>query len=389
MNRITSGVLALVLVFAVGTRVKAQAPDNDDCDNPLFVGQVQTPFNNIDATTDGMDEPNQCNFFGFTNVEADVWFCYAAECTGFTSISVCYDLSGYDTKLAVYRGCGCPKTEADACSDDDCGTSSRQSRVVVAVVEGEQLGIRVGGFDGDQGEGILNIFCGQEDDFITCTEFAGECTEANATRGCNDPDCCQNVCTLDPYCCDVDWDSTCVELAEGLCGDGFENCGSTGDFDGDGQSTLADFGFFDTCVGASLPGSLGCSAFDFNADHAINVFDYGGVQTTFGMAARGSCSEGHNSPGCSSRNCCQAVCAEDPFCCLVTWDGTCAENAPDQTPCTCIAAEGDCDGSNGSPGCDDEVCCVAVCAEDSFCCDFAWDTTCADLAAGLESCGGG
>ena len=42
---------------------------------------------------------------------------------------------------------------------------------------------------------------------------------------------------------------------------------------------------------------------------------------------------------------------------------------------------GDCQADNGTPGCEDADCCALVCAVDSFCCDSAWDATCAGLAA--------
>ncbi len=40
-------------------------------------------------------------------------------------------------------------------------------------------------------------------------------------------------------------------------------------------------------------------------------------------------------------------------------------------------AAGDCCEDNGTPGCSDEACCAAVCADDEFCCDIAWDEGCA------------
>ena len=42
--------------------------------------------------------------------------------------------------------------------------------------------------------------------------------------------------------------------------------------------------------------------------------------------------------------------------------------------------EGDCCIANGSPGCDDEACCSAICAADPFCCKTEWDQICADAA---------
>ena len=47
---------------------------------------------------------------------------------------------------------------------------------------------------------------------------AGLCNEPNGTPGCADAACCTSVCAVDSYCCDVEWDSTCVDLAVALCG---------------------------------------------------------------------------------------------------------------------------------------------------------------------------
>ena len=58
--------------------------------------------------------------------------------------------------------------------------------------------------------------------------------------------------------------------------------------------------------------------------------------------------------------------------------GTCEQ---DVEPCNPDA--GPCDQANGTPGCADSACCETVCAFDAFCCEAAWDATCADGAADL------
>ena len=49
----------------------------------------------------------------------------------------------------------------------------------------------------------------------------GDCCAANGTPGCDDADCCQAVCAIDPFCCDIQWDLVCVngacDLCDGLC----------------------------------------------------------------------------------------------------------------------------------------------------------------------------
>jgi subtilisin-like proprotein convertase family protein len=50
----------------------------------------------------------------------------------------------------------------------------------------------------------------------------------------------------------------------------------------------------------------------------------------------------------------------------------------------------DCCEANGTPGCDDPECEALICGMDSFCCDVAWDSICADAANEFcEVCSGG
>jgi len=46
---------------------------------------------------------------------------------------------------------------------------------------------------------------------------SGDCLSDTGTPGCADVDCCNTVCDVDAYCCDVDWDNICASKAENLC----------------------------------------------------------------------------------------------------------------------------------------------------------------------------
>ena len=59
---------------------------------------------------------------------------------------------------------------------------------------------------------FANIVCG-----ICGEPDSGSCFEANDTAGCEDGDCCALVCDMDPVCCILDWDQTCVDIASGIC----------------------------------------------------------------------------------------------------------------------------------------------------------------------------
>ena len=72
-----------------------------------------------------------------------------------------------------------------------------------------------------------------ECDIYRCGEPSGSCPgsgdccdpNGNGTRGCNCARCCAGVCEIDPFCCDVVWDSFCAFVASIIveC-----NCGGEG-----------------------------------------------------------------------------------------------------------------------------------------------------------------
>ena len=151
----------------------------------------------------------------------------------------------------------------------------------------------------------------------------GDCLTTHGTPGCDHADCCTEVCGFMPACCSVMWDQGCVALAQ-------ENCGICGN------------------------------------------------------PAAGSCLEEHLTAACDDVDCCTAICAIDPSCCQIRWDGLCALYAG----FTCTFDPGICgDPDAGScfsvhtgGACADVTCCEAVCAQDPSCCQSSWDNICVALA---------
>ena len=305
--------------------VETNAVPNDSCANAIPISDGETAYRNLNTTTDGVAEPS-CNFpFDDPQIGSDVWFTYVSTCTSEVVISLCG--SAYDTKLAVYEGEGCPSTAPLVCNDDGCGVSFESRVTFVSPSVGQMYMTRVGGFQGDQGDGFINIRCGQS----VCGLGSGDCFEAagNGSRGCADATCCNTTCDVDPFCCDVVWDDFCAAEAAGLCN-----------------------GSFDACA-----------------------------------ADAGSCATGHadGAGGCDATDCCNTVCMLDPFCCVDTWDDICAQTALSACFLTCGGSSGGCfiPGGNGTPGCDNQTCCEAVCTEDAFCCDTTWDDSCVERATTL------
>ena len=303
--------------------------DNNSCASPAIIlddsATDGTPtFSTAGATTDGPNEPTRC-VGGTSLIENDIWYCYTATCTGLATAGLCG--SNYDTMLAVYAGCGCPDEDSALfCSDDNCGSTYLTSRLTFPAQEGEQYMIRIGGFEGATGDGFLHVECGQT---TGCpADAAGDCTAdgGNGSPGCDDAQCCADVCAVDAYCCDVVWDDRCAEEALGVCNGAFSACQ--------------------------------------NADNACSTANL---------------EEG----GCSDQDCCQEVCEEDPICCLDMWDEFCVDAAADCQGNVCGSATGSCFQSRSTGGCGDADCCEAVCDADPVCCDIEWDSECVDLARTL------
>ncbi|MCH8991517.1 MAG: hypothetical protein IIA44_07175, partial [Acidobacteria bacterium] len=183
----------------------------DDCDLKPVVGEGTFPFSNVGADTDGA-------IGACAPLEADVWVNYVPTCDETATIDTCG--SFFDTVLEVYEGCVCsPLGSLVACNDDAFSgpcAGTLQSTVSFPVTAGQCFKIRIGGFGGDQGDGTLTITCGAGPP-SPCGPGAGDCCIENGTPGCEDETCCNQICTADPFCCDVEWDDICAADAVFQC----------------------------------------------------------------------------------------------------------------------------------------------------------------------------
>jgi hypothetical protein len=143
----------------------ATSPENDNCLDSTPIGVGSHPFCTIGANTDGPAYANgsSCSLFGYNQVFADVWYTFTAIGDGTLTIDTCG--TDFDTRLAVYGSIlpgpiGCPSSGISlvnllACNDDSaCGLASK---IELDVIGGRTYKIRVGGFNGFSGNGVLNV----------------------------------------------------------------------------------------------------------------------------------------------------------------------------------------------------------------------------------------
>jgi hypothetical protein len=360
--------------------VAAGTIDADDCVNASAIaGAGAFRFDNALAVLDGPAH-RACHFFREDQIDRDVWACWTAPCSATIFVQTC-GLTAVDTKIAVYEGCDCPTSEINpvSCNDDLCDT---QTLATFEAVAGQSYLVRVGTFPGELGgPGAVSITCGA----VNCPGV-GECFSAHATPGCDDEECCERTCSVDPFCCDVEWDNECATRAAFECTGSFLACApEAGDCSADNGTPGCD----DTdCCNAVCAADLFCCSDNWDdlcACESSVVCD--GNFDMCGPGA-GSCTADNSTPGCENADCCAIVCAEDPFCCCDAWDPTCADEALILCPFVACGdpGSGGCFTENTTPGCDDAVCCEVVCTEDRFCCDTVWDQDCADAAAAEAVC---
>ncbi len=144
------------------------APANDNCANyaNLPGADASIPFCTKYATTDGPSAAG-CNFlFNDPQVHKDIWYGFSTSqfaSNYWQEIDTCG--SEFDTKIAVYRfdgvnGCNCgslSSAQLVTCNDDaNLNGCNLQSRVIFQLVNNSCYRIRVGGYNGDSGAGVVN-----------------------------------------------------------------------------------------------------------------------------------------------------------------------------------------------------------------------------------------
>ncbi|MEM9378597.1 MAG: hypothetical protein AAGB93_01515 [Planctomycetota bacterium] len=121
----------------------AMPTGNDECASALPLVDGATAFTTVGSTTSAPPWP--CASGG-----ADIWYWFVASGP---SVTVNTFGSAYDTALELFEG-DCGSLTSIVCNDDVGGL---QSEVTANTTPGLVYSLRVGGFNGDVGTGVLNV----------------------------------------------------------------------------------------------------------------------------------------------------------------------------------------------------------------------------------------
>ncbi len=192
----------------------------DECASATTIAaNTPTAFSTATATASAnipTDALCAGTYLNWLETQLDVWFVFTATEPGIADFTTC-DAASYDTSLAVY------KTTCDnliACNGDATGGTGCQvyysSCPNIACQAGDVFYARIGGYNGDVGAG--NFTVAFQASSAACAGATGACNAAHGGLGCDNATCCTNVCTVNPLCCEVGWDTACVDLAVTTCG---------------------------------------------------------------------------------------------------------------------------------------------------------------------------
>lgn len=245
--------------------------------------------------------------------------------------------------------------------------------------------------------------------------LAGPCCVAGNGPACNHAPCCNAVCQQDPTCCTEEWDDLCVSIARNAtacapicnppcgatCADSCCKVHPTPRCNHLECCEAVCFGWTDV-NGVVYGGDSYCCNVDWDANCVSRALEYSQIIVKGGQVLDGPCRKAcplprcgelagdccapHPEPFCIEAACCTVICANDPFCCEVSWDANCATAALSlcascAAPSACGApGSGSCFTPNFTPYCTDQACCELVCAVDQTCCQVQWDFDCVQQA---------
>lgn len=354
MTRLSTGLKIAGGLLAAWTASFASAQGGLSCGSATQAQIGVNAYNNAGGTQT-MNYSGLCDMgpFGDDSNHKAVWFRWTAPETGSFTISTCNTAGGVDTRLSVQTGC--EEFTVIACNDDAPGCAGFSSRLTFSADEGQQYYILVGVYSATTigGPGTFSLEAagsGGGGGGATCSAAAQAVLGANAYDNSAGFDSINysGLCDMGPFGTDTNFNAVWFKWTA-TATDTFtvSTCNTAGGVDTrlSVQTTCDPF----TVVACNDDG-IGCAAFSsqlsFPATAGVEYFIAVGVYSAGtpggpgtmsiiqGSVGGGGCGEGGDccvpnfgTPGCKDSDCCNAICAVDPFCCNVEWDDICVDQA--------------------------------------------------------------
>jgi hypothetical protein len=195
-------------------------PPNEECETATDLG-VLAPGGTVVASGVGLCANPDCASFVYG--EGNLWLRFVTEGTRNIHLEYCGSVNTGGAAwgnawLNLAQGCPCASfTVAGAFS-----FSCPDGNVVIdwtALPAGEYYyPILIDPANGAVGNYNISISSAEFTGFPACDDPNNHDCCVTGGPGCNDAKCCNLVCGLDPFCCNTAWDALCVDSAEANCG---------------------------------------------------------------------------------------------------------------------------------------------------------------------------
>ncbi|MHC4429061.1 MAG: hypothetical protein ACYS0D_10750, partial [Planctomycetota bacterium] len=104
----------------------------------------------------------------------------------------------------------CAPNGTPGCDDPDC-------EAIVCAIDPFCCDTEWDGICADEACELCGELCPGCPPAGACGPGSGDCFIPNGTPGCDDTECCELICSIDPFCCDVAWDTACANAALTFC----------------------------------------------------------------------------------------------------------------------------------------------------------------------------
>ena len=303
---------------------------------PVTAGTLEQPqaypfYTNAAVTTDGPSHTGaECGIEEDDAFQTDIWYVFTAQERGTLKVDTCSKETRFNTMLAVYDTGTCIPTAEDlmACNDDGtapCGKYKNGSAVTVNVEADHSYLIRVGGYFGAKGTGVLKV--GHEADIeILSTDTCAihDWGGSNPEEMCCDfdvemryggvrkliltldraaPDSCEASISCTPYAypftptctsqspepnqVTIEFDpqipdQNCCELSVHRLYPNQWIGALIGDCNEDGDVNSMDYSCVKLRLGCDVAADCECARADINADGDVNSMDYSSIKLRLG-----------------------------------------------------------------------------------------------------------
>lgn len=233
-------------------RAESTCRTGDTCADAIALNSSYTASFGFNTNDGVVDSTGNC----FTSASKATWRKWTASCNGLATASICTEFYSGPIYISVYDACGGNRLVCTQnASPSDCGLGSGGTvEALFGCVASRTYYIRI------QTQGDATTAVGTIG--ITCAPVCGvggSCLATSVGPGCADANCCATVCSLDPFCCENQWDALCVQGAQA-------NCFKDGDLNYDGVVNAADLALM-------LGGWGGSGVADINGDGIANAAD--------------------------------------------------------------------------------------------------------------------